>query len=172
MEKTYRKNREILSARVLLIAADGDKPIETDFASALRMAESSDLDLVEIAPNQTPPVCKLMDFGAFRYRESKKSQESVRRSKSLDIKELRFRPATGEADLLTKARQASEFLEKGHPVKALVRFRGREMAHPELGFSLISRFSELISAQGAIEAPPRLDGRQIQASFSPKTARR
>lgn len=170
MDKSYRKNREITASRVLLITPESDRPAEMDIASALRAAADSDLDLVEIAPNQTPPVCKLMDYGSFRYRESKKTQENQKKARSLEIKELRFRPGTGDADLQTKTRQAAEFLRKGHHVKATVRLRGREMAHPEMGLAIIERLGALLSDCGQPEQPGRLEGRQIQSTFLPRPA--
>ena len=120
-----------------MIGVEGDQLGVVRTADALKMAEEADVDLVEIAPTAVPPVCRLMDYGKFRYEEQKKAHETKLKQKQIQIKEIKFRPATDENDYLTKIRKLTEFLEEGDKAKVTMRFRGREMAHQELGLKVL-----------------------------------
>ena len=137
-------------------------------ADALRMAEEADVDLVEIAPTAVPPVCRLMDYGKFRYEEQKKAHEAKLKQKQIQIKEIKFRPATDENDYLTKVRKLTEFLEEGDKAKVTMRFRGREMAHQELGLKVLERVKADLEPISQVEAMPRLEGRQMVMVLSPR----
>jgi translation initiation factor IF-3 len=135
---------------------------------ALRMAEEADVDLVEIAPTAVPPVCRLMDYGKFRYEEQKKAHEAKLKQKQIQIKEIKFRPATDENDYLTKVRKLTEVLEEGDKAKVTMRFRGREMAHQELGLKVLERVKADLEPISQVEAMPRLEGRQMVMVLSPR----
>ena len=137
-------------------------------ADALRMAEEADVDLVEIAPTAVPPVCRLMDYGKFRYEEQKKAHEAKLKQKQIQLKEIKFRPATDENDYLTKVRKLTEFLEEGDKAKVTMRFRGREMAHQELGLKVLERVKADLELISQVEAMPRLEGRQMVMVLSPR----
>ena len=137
-------------------------------ADALRMAEEADVDLVEIAPTAVPPVCRLMDYGKYRYEEQKKAHEAKLKQKQIQIKEIKFRPATDENDYLTKVRKLTEFLEEGDKAKVTMRFRGREMAHQELGLKVLERVKADLEPISQVEAMPRLEGRQMVMVLSPR----
>ncbi len=137
-------------------------------ADALRMAEEADVDLVEIAPTAAPPVARLMDYGKFRYEEQKKAHEAKLKQKQIQIKEIKFRPATDENDYLTKVRKLTEFLEEGDKAKVTMRFRGREMAHQELGLKVLERVKADLETISQVEAMPRLEGRQMVMVLSPR----
>jgi translation initiation factor IF-3 len=135
---------------------------------ALRLAEESEIDLVEIAPLATPPVCKLMDFGKFKYREQKKAHEAKLKQKQIQVKEIKFRPGTDEGDYSIKLRNLIKFLEEGDKTKVTLRFRGREMAHQEIGHRLIERVKNDLDAFGVVEQYPKMEGRQLVMVLSPK----
>jgi translation initiation factor IF-3 len=135
---------------------------------ALRMAEEADVDLVEIAPTAVPPVCRLMDYGKFRYEEQKKAHDAKLKQKQIQIKEIKFRPATDENDYLTKVRKLTEVLEEGDKAKVTMRFRGREMAHQELGLKVLERVKADLEPISQVEAMPRLEGRQMVMVLSPR----
>ena len=134
---------------------------------ALDMARQRGLDLVEVAPNAIPPVCRLMDYGKFRYEESRRERESRKNQHVVELKEVRIRPKIDEHDLETKGRQAAKFLEAGDKVKLTVLFRGREMAHPDIGKGLLDQLSETLRQYGTIDQPPRLEGRTMTMHISP-----
>ena len=135
---------------------------------ALRLAEESNVDLVEIAPLANPPVCKLMDYGKFRYREQKKEHEAKRKQKQIQVKEIKFRPGTDEGDYKIKLHKLIQFLEEGDKAKVTLRFRGREMAHKEFGERLLERVRKDLDAVGLVEQFPRLEGRQMVMVLAPK----
>ena len=135
---------------------------------ALRMAEDEGLDLVEIQPNADPPVCKVMDFGKFRFEQQKKANEAKKKSKQVEIKELKFRPVTDEGDYQIKLRNLPRFLEEGDKVKVNIRFRGREMSHQELGRQMAARIEADLGEDIVIESRPRLEGRQMVMMIAPK----
>lgn len=135
---------------------------------ALRMAEEAQVDLVEIAPTAVPPVCRLMDYGKFKYQEQKKSHEAKLKQKQIQIKEVKFRPQTDENDYLTKMRNLTRFLEEGDKAKITLRFRGREMAHQEFGVKLLERVRDELANMAVVESMPRLEGRQMVMVMAPK----
>jgi len=135
---------------------------------ALKMAEEQNVDLVEIAPLARPPVCKLMDYGKFRYREQKKEHEAKRKQKQIQVKEIKFRPGTDEGDYKIKLGKLTQFLEEGDKAKVTLRFRGREMAHKEFGERLLERVRKDLDPVGLVEQFPRLEGRQMVMVLAPK----
>jgi len=132
------------------------------------MAEEQNVDLVEIAPLAVPPVCKLMDYGKFRYREQKKAHEAKLKQKQIQVKEIKFRPGTDEGDYKIKLGKLIQFLEEGDKAKVTLRFRGREMAHKEFGERLLERVKKDLDAVGLVEQFPRLEGRQMVMVLAPK----
>ena len=137
---------------------------------ALDMARERGLDLVEVAPNAIPPVCRLMDYGKFRYEQSRKDRESRKNQKTIELKEVRIKPKIDEHDLATKSRQALRFLEEGDKVKLTVIFRGREMAHPDIGRGLLLQVAEQVGSVAIVEQTPRLEGRNMTMLLSPRKA--
>ena len=137
-------------------------------AEALRLAEERSVDLVEIAPLARPPVCKLMDYGKFRYREQKKAHEAKLKQKQIQVKEIKFRPRTDEGDYKIKLGKLVQFLEEGDKVKVTLRFRGREMAHQEFGFRVLERVKADLEPYGAVEQFPKMEGRQMVMVLGPK----
>jgi len=134
---------------------------------ALSIARSMDLDLVEVAPDANPPVCKIMDFNRFKYETAQKAKESRRKTTSTSIKEMKYRPKIGTGDFDTKTRQVSRFLSEGHKVKITIMFRGREMSHPELGKRILDHVAETVGAVAKVEAEPKLDGRNMTMVLAP-----
>ena len=132
------------------------------------MAIAAGLDLVEISPNAEPPVCKIMDFGKFKYEQQKREAEARRKQKIIEIKEIKFRPGTDTNDYDVKMRSVFKFLEEGDKVKVTLRFRGREMAHQDLGLALLNRVAADVAEKGKIESMPRLEGRQMVMMITPK----
>ena len=139
---------------------------------ALRLAHERNLDLVEVAPNAMPPVCRLLDFGKFQYERQKKDREARRAQKIIEIKELRLKPRTGEHDIDTKVRQALSFLEDGSKVKVSVRFRGREITHPEIAREQLARFAEKVGDAAVVESQPLMEGQNLFMLLSPSPAKK
>ncbi|MDH5512380.1 MAG: translation initiation factor IF-3, partial [Gammaproteobacteria bacterium] len=137
-------------------------------SDALRRAEDSGLDLVEISPNAAPPVCRIMDFGKFQYEESKRKHAAKRKQKQIQIKEVKFRPGTDVGDYQTKLRNLIRFLEEGDKTKITLRFRGRELAHQELGLEMLKRLEHDLKDYGIVEQFPRLEGKQMVMVLNPK----
>ena len=135
---------------------------------AMRQAEVAEIDLVEIAPTAKPPVCRLMDYGKFKYRESKKAHEAKLKQKQIQVKEVKFRPGTDEGDYKIKVRNLTRFLTEGDKTKVTLRFRGREMAHQELGMQLLKRVEADLKEVGVVEQWPKLEGRQMIMILGPK----
>jgi len=135
---------------------------------ALSMARQLDLDLVEVAPLANPPVCRIMDYGKFRYEESQKAKESRKKTIHVSIKEVKLRPKIGKGDLDTKVRHMQEFLSEGHKVKVTLQFRGREMAHPELGSRLLDTVIAQVDGLGKVETQARLEGRNMTMVLAPE----
>lgn len=133
----------------------------------MEMARSKGLDLVEVAPNAIPPVCRIMDYGKFRYEQSRKERESRRNQHVVELKEVRIRPKIDGHDLETKGRQAAKFLDGGDKVKLTVTFRGREMAHPDIGKGLLDQLADILRSHGTIEQTPRLEGRAMTMLLNP-----
>jgi translation initiation factor IF-3 len=151
-----------------LVAENGDQLGIVAVADALKMAEEQNVDLVEIAPLAVPPVCKLMDYGKFRYREQKKAHEAKLKQKQIQVKEIKFRPSTDEGDYKIKVGKLVQFLEEGDKAKVTLRFRGREMAHQEFGVRLLERVRKDLEPVAIIEQFPRLEGRQMVMVLAPK----
>lgn len=135
---------------------------------ALEMAEEAEVDLVEIAPQAVPPVCRLMDYGKFKYRESKKRHEAKLKQKQIQVKEVKFRPATDEGDYQVKLRNLLRFLQDGDKAKITLRFRGRELAHQEFGVALLKRVEADLAEVGSVEQFPKMEGRQMVMVIAPK----
>jgi len=153
---------------VRLVADDGEQLGIVTITEAMRLAEERGVDLVEIAPLARPPVCKLMDYGKFRYREQKKAHEAKLKQKQIQVKEIKFRPRTDEGDYKIKLGKLIEFLEEGDKVKVTLRFRGREMAHQEFGFRVLERVKADLDPYGAVEQFPKMEGRQMVMVLGPK----
>jgi translation initiation factor IF-3 len=167
-ERAHRINGEISAPEIRLIGADGDQLGVVRTVEAMRMAEEKNLDLVEIAPTAEPPVCRIMDYGKFRYQEQKRAHEAKLKQRQIQVKEIKFRPATDDNDYNTKIRKLMEFLEEGDKAKVTMRFRGREMAHQELGLKVLERVKADLDALSQVEAMPRLEGRQMVMVLSPR----
>jgi translation initiation factor IF-3 len=135
---------------------------------AINLARERELDLVEIAPTAQPPVCRIMNLGKFMYEQSKKEQKARKKQKTIQVKEIKFRPKTDEHDYLFKRKHIERFMEDGHKVKAVIMFRGREMAHPEIGRRILERLIEELKDIIEIERPPRQEGNNMIAIFTPK----
>jgi translation initiation factor IF-3 len=153
---------------VRLVGKEGEQLGIVPTAQALKMAEEAEVDLVEIAPTAKPPVCKLMDYGKFKYREAKKAHEAKLRQKQIQVKEVKFRPGTDEGDYQIKLRNLIKFLEEGDKTKVTLRYRGREMAHQEFGQRLIERVRSDLEAYGVVEQFPKMEGRQLVMVLAPK----
>jgi translation initiation factor IF-3 len=153
---------------VRLVGEQGEQLGIVAIAEALRMAEEKNVDLVEIAPTAQPPVCKLMDYGKFRYREQKKAHEAKLKQKQIQVKEIKFRPGTDEGDYKIKLGKLIQFLEDGDKAKVTLRFRGREMAHQEFGVRLLERVKADLEQVGLVEQFPKLEGRQMVMVLAPK----
>jgi translation initiation factor IF-3 len=134
----------------------------------MTLAEQAGLDLVEISPNAVPPVCKIMDFGKFKYETQKREAEARKKQKIIEIKEIKFRPGTDTHDYEVKMRNVFKFLENGDKVKITLRFRGREMAHQDLGRELLNRVAEDVSEVGKVENMPKIEGRQMVMMIGPR----
>ncbi len=143
-------------------------------AEALSMAQERGYDLVEVAPMASPPVCRFLDFGQFKYEQAKREKEAKRRSRAVEFKEVRLRPKIGQGDFDTKVHRATEFLTDGDRIKVTVQFRGRELTHPEIGRNLLNRFADAIKDHGTVDRPPTLEGRAMSMTVSsihkPKTS--
>jgi translation initiation factor IF-3 len=153
---------------VRVIGADGEQVGVLTRDEALKMAEDAGLDLVEIVPNADPPVCRVMDFGKFKFEQQKKAHAAKRKTKQQEIKELKFRPSTEDGDYNVKMRNLRRFLEEGDKVKVTVRFKGREMAHTELGEAMVKRIQGDIVEDAVVESFPRFEGRQMVMMVAPK----
>jgi translation initiation factor IF-3 len=151
-----------------LVGVNGEQLGVVGIAAANAMAEQAEVDLVEIAPTAQPPVCRLMDFGKFKYRESKKKHEAKLKQKQIQLKEVKFRPGTDEGDYRVKLRNLIRFLEEGDKTKVTLRFRGREMAHQEFGARLLERVQGDLLPYGVVEQFPKMEGRQMVMVLAPK----
>jgi len=157
---------------VRLIGANGEQVGIVPIAQALKMAEEAEVDLVEIAPLAKPPVCKLMDYGKFKYREAKKAHEAKLKQKQIHVKEVKFRPGTDEGDYRIKLRNLIKFLEEGDKTKVTLRYRGREMAHQEFGVRLIERVKQDLDPYAVVEQFPKMEGRQLIMVLAPKKGKK
>jgi translation initiation factor IF-3 len=137
-------------------------------ARAMMLAQEAGLDLVEISPNAAPPVCKIMDLGKFKYEQQKREAEARKKQKIIEVKEIKFRPGTDTHDYDVKMRSVKKFLEEGDKVKVTLRFRGREMAHQQLGLELLHRVADEVGEAGKVESMPKLEGRQMVMMIAPR----
>ncbi len=166
-EGDLRTNRRIRVPEVRLIDEEGNQLGVFITREALRRAEEAGLDLVEISPTARPPVCKIMDFGRYKYEQSKRKHEAKKKQVVVQIKEIKMRPATDEHDFQTKLRHVKRFLEEGNKVKITIRFRGREMAHVDLGQERMKRVMEEVRELGDVENFPKMEGRQMFMMIGP-----
>ncbi|MBE9516101.1 MAG: translation initiation factor IF-3 [Proteobacteria bacterium] len=167
-KKDTRLNREIQAPEVRLIGVDGDQLGVVTIEEALSKAEEAGMELVEISPNAEPPVCRVMDYGKFQYEASKAQHAAKKKQKQIHVKEVKFRPGTDIGDYQVKLRNLIRFLEQGDKAKVTMRFRGREMAHQELGLVMLKRVEADLQDYGVVEQHPRLEGRQMVMVLQPK----
>ncbi|MBK9178342.1 MAG: translation initiation factor IF-3 [Acidimicrobiales bacterium] len=160
-------NDRIRAREVRLVSHDGQQIGIKPLPEALHMARELDLDLVEVAPLANPPVCRIMDYGKYKYEEAQRAKESRRKASHVSIKEMKYRPKIGGGDFDTKTRKIAEFLAEGHKVKVTIMFRGREVYHPELGMRILDQVADQVSALAKVEAAPRLDGRNMTMVLAP-----
>jgi translation initiation factor IF-3 len=157
----------VTAPEVRLVGADGEAIGIVDIEKALALAEEQEIDLVEIAPTAKPPVCRLMDYGKFKYNEQKKRHEAKTKQKQIQVKEIKFRPGTDEGDYQIKLRNLIRFLNDGDKAKVTLRFRGREMAHQEFGARLLERVKADLEEYGVVEQFPKMEGRQMVMVIAP-----
>ncbi len=167
--KELQINEEIREREVRLIDVDGDQLGIVSIKKALDVAYDRKLDLVNVAPNAKPPVCRIMDYGKYKYELAKKEKEARKNQKVINVKEIRLTPNIESHDLNVKARRANEFLKSGDKVKVSVRFRGREMGHTNIGRVVLDNFAELTKELGVIEKPAKMEGRNMTMFLAPKT---
>ncbi len=167
-QKRTRLNEDIDAPEVRLIDSDGKQIGVVPIAEARKFAEEADLDLVEIVPTAKPPVCRVMDYGKFRFEQSKKAHAAKKKQKQIQVKEVKFRPGTDEGDYQVKLRNLIRFLTEGDKAKVTLRFRGREMAHQELGHQLLKRIEGDLAEFGTVEQFPKMEGRQLVMILTPK----
>ncbi|MBI3145087.1 MAG: translation initiation factor IF-3 [Pseudogulbenkiania sp.] len=167
-EREARINGEITAREIRLVGKEGEQLGIVSLREAMVMAEELDIDLVEISPTAQPPVCKLMDYGKFKYETSKKRHEAKLKQKQVQIKEVKFRPGTDDGDYGVKLRNLIRFLSDGDKAKVTLRFRGREMAHQDIGLALLKRVEADLVEVGTVEQFPRLEGRQMVMMIAPK----
>ncbi|HET9447807.1 MAG TPA: translation initiation factor IF-3 [Steroidobacteraceae bacterium] len=166
--KRVRRNEEINSPKLRVIDAQGHQVGVITRYEALQMAQSAELDLVEVSPTADPPVCRIMDFGKFLFEQNKKAHAAKRKQKQIQIKEVKFRPGTEEGDYQVKLRNLIRFLQEGDKAKVTMRFRGREMAHQEVGRELLTRVQQDLAPYAQVEQNPLMEGRQMVMMFGPK----
>ena len=163
----HRINDRIRAREVRLVGPDGSQIGIKPLPEALALARELDLDLVEVADRADPPVCRIMDYGKYKYEEAQKAKESRRKSTNVSIKEMKYRPKIGAGDFTTKTRKVEKFLGEGHKVKVTIMFRGREMAHPELGKRILDHVAEEVGGVARVEVVPKLDGRNMIMVLAP-----
>ena len=169
MKNQYRVNEQIRVREIRLIDDEGEQKGIVPTIEALRMAKDRDLDLVEVSPNANPPVCKILDFGKYKFEQEKKLRDSKKNQKVLKLKEIRMQPKIGAGDLDTKAKHVQEFLNEGDKVKVTIRFRGRELAHTELGYDVLKEVEKrLVEGSYAIEKPAAMEGRFMSMTLNSK----
>ncbi|MEG0036067.1 MAG: translation initiation factor IF-3 [Oscillospiraceae bacterium] len=166
----HQINEDILDKEVRLISDTGDQLGIMSVQAAMDIAIGKDLDLVKIAPGSVPPVCKIMDYGKFRFEQAKKDKEAKKNQHIVEIKEIRMSPSIGENDFNVKLRNAQKFLGDGDRVKVTVRFRGREMAHTNLGDVLLRKFAEECTEIATLDKEPKLEGRNMAMFLSPRVS--
>jgi translation initiation factor IF-3 len=166
--KKHRLNDDITTHKVRLIGMDGEQVGIVSLDEAKSAAEEAKLDLVEIVPNAEPPVCRIMDYGKFLFEQKKQKQAAKKKQKQVHVKEVKFRPGTGEGDYQVKLRNLIRFLKDGDKTKVTMRFRGREHAHRELGLELLERVEADLGEYGQVEQKPMMEGRQMVMVMAPK----
>ena len=164
-------NEEIKFSEVRTITADGSQLGVIPVAKALEAAYAADLDLVCISPNAQPPVCKIMDYGKYRFEQAKREKEAKKNQKTFEVKEIRLGLSIDVHDFETKGRHALRFLSEGNKVKVSIRFRGRELGHPEIGLDTMNRFAEFCSESASVEKPAKMEGRNMIMFLAPKSGK-
>jgi len=172
ISKDVRVNREIRAKEVRVIDPEGKQIGILPLVEALRAAANADLDLVEVSPKSEPPVCRIMDFGKFKYQQSKKAHDAKKKQAVIHLKEVKLRPKTEEHDLGFKLRHIERFLKEGDKTKVTIVFRGREIAHPDLGRQMMERIAEQAKEWGRIEQPPKFEGRNYVMILAPLTGQK
>ncbi|MCL2513347.1 MAG: translation initiation factor IF-3 [Oscillospiraceae bacterium] len=165
--KELQRNEEIRDREIRVVSADGEQLGIMSSADALRMAENRNMDLVKIAPQANPPVCKIMDYGKFKFEQSKREKEAKKNQRTAEMKEIQLSLNIDTHDLETKGNHAKNFLSAGSKIKVVIRFRGREMAHPERGNEVMGRFAELCSEFGTVEKEAKLESRSMMMFLAP-----
>lgn len=166
-DKQQRVNEQITSPRIRLIGSDGQQIGVVELADAQQRAADEGMDLVEISPNADPPVCRVMDYGKFLYNASKKKQEARKKQKQIVVKEIKFRPGTDVGDYDIKLKRLAKFLQEGNKAKVTLRFRGREMAHQDLGMKMLKRVEKDLEEYATVEQYPKMEGRQMVMVLNP-----
>ena len=169
--KELQINEQIRDSEVRLIGSDGEQLGVVPTREAQRLADEKELDLVKIAPTATPPVCRIMDYGKYRFEQSKREKEARKNQHIVELKEVRLSLNIDVADFNTKAKHALRFLQEGNKVKVSIRFHGREMGHPEIGLETMKRFAEVCSEVAAVEKPAKMEGRNMLMFLAPKPAK-
>ena len=167
----HQINEDIRDKEIRLIGSDGAQLGIMSPEKAMEIAEEQDLDLVKISPTSNPPVCKIMDYGKYRFEQSKREKETKKNQKTIEIKEIRMSPGIGINDFNTKLKSGQKFLSDGDRLKVTVRFRGREMTHTEIGEQLLSRFAEACTDVATVSKPPKLEGRHMTMFLSSKISK-
>ena len=166
--KETRRNDDIFAPQVRVVDAEGEQAGIMGLEEAKALALEASMDLVEIAPNAEPPVCRIMDWGKYRFEEAKKGQASKKKQKQIQVKEVKFRPGTEIADYEVKMRNIRRFIDAGNKVKVTLRFRGREMAHKDLGLALLQRVEQDLGEEIVVEQQPLMEGRLMVMMLNPK----
>lgn len=166
--KRARRNGDIVAPQVRVIRQDGEQAGVMPIAQALELAREERMDLVEVSPNAEPPVCRIMDYGKFVFEQNKKNQSARRKQKQSQVKEIKFRPGTEEGDYQVKLKKLVAFLENGDKTKVTLRFRGREMAHQQIGADLLKRVRGDLEELGTVEQMPQMEGRQMVMVIAPR----
>ena len=169
--KELQINEQIRDSEVRLIGSDGEQLGVVPTREAQRLADEKELDLVKIAPTATPPVCRIMDYGKYRFEQAKREKEARKNQHIVELKEVRLSLNIDVADFNTKAKHALRFLQEGNKVKVSIRFRGREMGHPEIGLETMKRFAEVCSETAVVEKPAKMEGRNMLMFLAPKAAK-
>ena len=170
-KEAQKINGEIRDKELRVVSADGEQLGIMSAKAALKLAEDSDLDLVKIAPQAKPPVCKIMDYSKFRYEQAKREKENRKNQKQIETKEIRLSVTIDVGDFNTKVNQAKKFLASGHKLKVSIRLKGRMMAHSDLGVDNMKRFADAVAEEANVDKAPKLEGRQILMFLSPKQAK-
>ena len=168
MQKDLRVNEGIRAREVRVITGDGEQLGVLSIADALKIAQERELDLVEVAPEAAPPVCRIMDFGKFKYQQSRRAKDARKKQTVIEVKEVKMGPKTDEHDFQFKARHVRRFIEEGNKAKVTIRFRGREMVHTELGRRLLDRMTQDLQDIATIESHAKLEGRNMVMILTPK----